>query len=162
MEMLIYMALLVSLTLFTVTALISMSSSYRNFKAVRDAQISASTAIERVSREIKLSSSVNVSESVFNTHPGVLKMNTFTGAGASTTIEFYLVNERLFVKEGSVETGALNASTTQIKKLIFRRIPTTRSEAVRIEMDIEGAYGSTTKRISFTSTSVLRNAYESQ
>lgn len=158
-EMLFYIALL-SLALLAVTeTLILVTRSYGNLRSVQRIEQEAGVSLERMVREIRDAQSVNGASSVFDSHPGKLLLNTTNASGATRTVEFFLDNGKLSLKENGVVLGALTSAKTGVTNLIFRTITTARSQAVKIEMTLQSGNGSALRTEHFYATAVLRDSY---
>src|SRR4051812_39663825 len=88
-EMLIYIAILTIIFLMIVETIIGFSSSYRTLGAQRIIEHSAMESLERLTRDIRGATSVDVLNSTLGTSPGVLKLTT-TYNNVSTTTRFYV------------------------------------------------------------------------
>ncbi|MEK7142131.1 MAG: hypothetical protein AAB818_00935, partial [Patescibacteria group bacterium] len=121
---------------------------------------SASTAMERMTNEIRMANSVDDAGSVFATNPGKLKLNTADIFGAPTTLEFFLSGAGVFVKEGLGSSESLTSSTTEITSLIFNEITaSTTSKAVKIDLVVKVKAGTIEKLEKFYNTAILRGSY---
>ena len=90
-EMVIYVSLLTIIFIVAINMLLSFSQSYRTLSALRLAEHSAVDSLERISRDIRLASSVDSGNSTLGTSPGVLTLIA-TSNGVSTTTKFYVQN----------------------------------------------------------------------
>lgn len=135
-----------------VNVLLITAKSYGNLKTSRNINNSIITSFERMTRDIKSAEDIIIAESVFNTHPGKLILQS-----SATTTEFYLSNGILRVKEDGVDTGPLSQQESSIDSLIFKLLDNGTSKAVRIEMIMSITYKNITKTKKFYTTAVLRN-----
>lgn len=158
-EILVYTGILVILMAVIVSTLLALS---RSNTAVTTAQRIESTAIvslDRMVRDAHSAGSIDVSQSVLGTSPGQLTLNSTDPSGNATTTQFFLSGQTLHVKEGGTDIGPLSSTSTRITKLIFRRITTAQSQAVKIEMTIESGTTTSYRSRSFYGTAVLRGSY---
>lgn len=151
-ESIIYLAILSTMVVVVVNVLLITAKSYGNLKTSRNINNSVITSFERMTRDIKSADDIVVVESVFDTHPGKLTIQS----GATTT-EFYLSNGILRVKENTVDTGPLTQQESSIDNLVFKLLDNGTSKAVRIEMTMSIIYKNITKTKKFYTTAVLRN-----
>ncbi len=161
-EMLAYtfiLSLLVGVVIYT---LITMNSLYRSIKSSAGIRSVAHVALERMVREIRGASSIDTTQSTFNSSPGQITLNTTDDSGASTTVQFFMTGQTPHIKEAGLDIGPLSPTGVRVTSLIFRRITTAKSEATRIEMIIENGEGKNYKSASFYSTAVLRGSYPVQ
>lgn len=161
-EVLVYVGVLAIMTVAVINGLIYLLSTYREFKDSKDLYGSAVSSLERMTGEIREAESINLGESVFGLSPGRLTLNLDSDAHGGTTSEFYLENGRLLLSEDGVLSGVLNASSTVVTNLVFRRITATHSEGIKVEMTIEVGEGADVREETFSATAILRGAYVNQ
>jgi len=158
-EMIVYVAILSAVFILVVNTILIVSRSYSAIKVTSDINSSASISLERLIREIRLASGVDTIQSNLGTHPGRLFLNTVDSLGAPMTLDFYIENNLLKLKKNGVLSGTLVRDNIQVTNLIFRHIELGVSEAVKIEMRIQGTEGKSTKTEDFYGTAVLRGSY---
>ncbi|MCX6701944.1 MAG: prepilin-type N-terminal cleavage/methylation domain-containing protein [Candidatus Zambryskibacteria bacterium] len=158
-EMLLYISILTVILTVIANALYSLNRSYRVIQSAEIIESSAITSLDRMVREIRDASSVDNLQSTFNTSPGVLTLNTTDDSGANMTIQFFVSNQIVRVKENGVDIGPLTDFSTRVTNLVFRFITTAQSKALKIEMTIESGQGLNYKSKKFYSTAVLRGSY---
>ena len=153
-ETLLYIAMLVVIALAVINSLVTIVTSYKNVKAASDMETSATTAFDRMSREIRDATSIDNADSVFGSNPGVLEI--FNG---TSTLKFYVATSTLYLdKNGSTE-GPLSLSGITVSNLIFTKITTSNSSAVKIQMTLQSVVGTVTKSMNFYDTVSLRGSY---
>ncbi len=157
-ETIIYVALLVLIVGITIVSIVSMVQSQRNIKSNLLIQESAMVALDRMVREIRDSSGVDVS-STFGSNPGILKLNGTDISNNSRTVEFYVNSGRLMLKENGVVSGPLTLASVTVSNLVFRFLDTASSDAVKIEMTLVAGTGETQKTENFYTTTILRSSY---
>ncbi len=158
-EMIIYVALLTSVTTLVVNGLVTMSKTYNDLRLSKNVTTSANSALTRMVYEIRQAQSVDATQSTFITSPGQLTLNTTPAGGSQTTVKFYLQNGVLKSMVGGVEEGQLTLSNTTVSNLIFSRIQNSVSQAIKISLTLQSTVGSKTKTETFYTTAVLRNIY---
>ena len=159
MEMIIYAAIFSAVSLLVVQSLLIITRSFGMIGLTRDINISASTAMERIVREIRFANGIDVANSTFDASPGRLKLNTVDALGAPTTIEFFVNDAVLMIKEGTSAAMPLTSSSTEITTLIFNNITNSSiSKAVKITFDIFKSKGSLQKSEKFYNTVILRGS----
>jgi hypothetical protein len=157
--MLFYVALLALLLLIITETLLILVHSYAVLRSAQRIEADAGIALERLLREVRDAESITDAGSSFGVNPGKLLLSTSDVSGNPRTVEFYLTNGHLFLKENGVESGMLTGAKTTVSNLVFRKIITTRSTGVKFEMALESGTGTDKKSISFYGTAVLRNSY---
>ncbi len=153
--MLIYIALLAVLLLALMESMFRLTTSYKNIRAVHAVEQSAMLASDRIEREVRLADTIDVATSTFNVNPGVLKVN----AGTSS-VTFYIENERLFVKENEESGSPLTLSQVHMTSFVVRKITSTSSEAVKVEYTLQASTASSQITKNFYMTTVLRGSYK--
>nr|QBM02311.1 hypothetical protein [uncultured archaeon] len=162
-EMIVYVGLLSVILTAVIVILINLTTTYRSLKVSKDIDLSAFTALERISNEIKLADSINVAQSTLATTTSpALALNTYDAGGASTVLTFSVSNGLLRVSEGGVDKGSLIASTTKVTRLIFYSVSTTTTEAVTVELWLASGTSTTYREEKFYSTAVLRGSYKNR
>lgn len=159
MEMLIYLAIFTMLSILVINSLITVMTSFATTRTNRDLLESGSTAIERISREIRQAKDVDIANSTLGSSPGVLQLNSTNSVGNSMVIKFMISSGALNIYEDGVLKDNLLGQNISVNSLIFRRISTTNSEAVKIEMTLQDNKSKSTKTANFFDTIGLRGAY---
>ena len=158
-EMLFYVMLL-SLCLVIVTqTLVVVTRSFGVLRTAQRIEQEASLSLERLLREIRDANGIQDAGSTFGAHPGRLYLTTTNSAGTARTVEFYLSNGQLLLREDGSATGALTSANVTISNLIFRKISTVRSKGVKIEMRLQSGTGQNARSEDFYTTAVLRDSY---
>jgi Tfp pilus assembly protein PilV len=152
-EMLVYVFLVSLIILALINIVYSFSQSYKQLSAQASAENTALSALERMERDIHTATSVDTGQSTLNTSPGVLVLTI----GTSTT-KFYTSSGELRVNVDGVDIGPLSVSSATVSSLTFKLITTTQSQAVKIEMTIQGTSGSATVTKKYRSTVILKNS----
>ncbi len=161
-ELLVYTFILVLLLSAIMYALIAISGLYRSIKSATVIKAAAQVTLERMVRDIRAASSVDIPNSVFNASPGQLTLNAFDDADATTTTRFNLVGDIPHVAEDGVDQGPLASDAVRVTSLIFRPIASAKSSGIKIEMQIESGSGKDYRAETFYSTAVLRGSYPVQ
>ena len=158
-EMLFYVVIL-SLSLIAVMqTLIVLTRSYGVLRGVQRIEREASTAMERMIREIRDANDIDDAGSVLGTNPGELLLRSTDSSGTARTVEFYLDAGKVSLRENGVASGILTSAKATVSSLVFRKITTTNSKGVKIEMTITTGTGQSAHTENFYSTVVLRDSY---
>ena len=157
-ESLIYLALFVLLSTVLIDSLLMMHKAYSETRINRDLLESASVSMERMTREVRGGTSLNVSASMFAATSGVLAINTTDSGGASKTEQFALVSNAVQFTENGVVSGNLTGANVSVDSLTFRNITTIKGSAVKIEMSLHSLIDPT-RIMSLSDTVAMRGAY---
>ncbi|MCX6731799.1 MAG: hypothetical protein NTX55_02305 [Candidatus Parcubacteria bacterium] len=151
-ETILYSAIIAVASIYIIGSILTLTKIFGDIRLRNSINVSARTAIERMVREIRSAESINPA-SVFDSHPGYLKLNTLDGSGNPSSIEFFLDGTSLMVREGTSQPENLTNSNVSVSNLIFRQISVAvDSRAVRIEMEISSE--------KFYDTAILRKNYQ--
>jgi prepilin-type N-terminal cleavage/methylation domain-containing protein len=163
LEMVIYIAILAVVSVFVITSILNTMSAYGKYRVSRYINLAGSSAMERITREIRMADDILAVESVFEVHPGKLKLSTIDPVSENTTtVDLFASSTQLMIKEGSDTEVALTPVALELTNLIFREVATstnTNSYAIKVEMEIKGQKGNIEKTAKFYNTVILRRSY---
>jgi type II secretory pathway component PulJ len=157
-EMIIYIAFFAILSILAIEALMVVMRSFYTLRLTQNINQSATTALERMSREVRNAYDIDTAGSTFNANPGHLTLRTKDAGGANTTVEFYVNGSQIGIKEGGVDKGSLMEKSTTVTNLIFRQITTANSKAIKIEMSLHDTHGVLSRDAVFYDTILLRGS----
>lgn len=157
-EMLVYISIFAVLSIAIVNVLVTMMKSFSEVQAYRDLAEATTVSLERITREIKGATSVDVANSTFNSSPGILQLNTTDSGGAAKTVKFDVSSNQLRLTENGTVTGNIVGGNMSVTSLIFRNITTSKGTAIRIEMTMQNTRGRTISK-NFYSTAIIKGAY---
>ena len=157
-EIIVYLAIFTALTILVMNSFRVIMTSFNTTNMNRQLLESGSIVIERMSREIRQAQSINIANSSLGSSPGVLQLN---GVNTVDNAKFAVVGQALNLYKGATLTlsGNLLGQNVSITNLIFRRISTINSEAVKVEMTLQYSKGQSIKSENFYDTIVLRGGY---
>ncbi len=158
-EMLVYLAIFTVMSVVVINSFIVVVSSFTTTRTNRDLLESGSTVMERISREIRLAKSVDMVNSTLGSSPGVLQLNSVDSLGANTLVKFQTSSGSLNLYQGGALSGNLLGQKIIVTNLIFRRMSTANSEAVKIEMTLQDTLSKILKTATFYDTIILRGNY---
>ena len=161
LEAVIYISLLAVISVAVVNVFLSETSAWARARAERDSTDAAKLILERITHEIRLASSADIGQSVFSSHPGKLVLNTFTSATTTdvSSLQIFLSEGELKLKRGTNPEFSLSGTNASTTRLVFYRIPSPKSELIRVELDVEVRVGHSTTTKSFITSAVLRGGY---
>ena len=159
-EVLTYLMLFSLISLFIMQMLIQTMKSFNAFRASRENNDAAIYVMERLTRDVRRSTSINWAQSVLGTSPGRLSLNTVNASGTAMTIEYVVATSTLRVRENGVDQGALTLSRTKVTELTFNTATSTASTtALRIKLRLETRRSAITTSNYFSNTILLRGTY---
>jgi type II secretory pathway pseudopilin PulG len=155
-EMIVYISVITVMFLAIVQTVLSFSQSYRDLVVLRSLDRSAMSILERMTRDIRNSNSINTGSSVFVTNPGILSL-TQTLSGNSTTTRFYTDNGVMKIDVNAAYIGPLTMSKTSVTNLVFRQITGT-TTAIKIDLTLQATSGPITRTKPYHTTVILKGS----
>lgn len=156
-EMVLYVAFFALLSVLAIQATITVMKAFYTLRISQSLTESATTAMERMSREIRNAYDVDSANSTFATSTGRLTVRTKDDIGALSTTEFFLDGQnKLNLKLGGVDQGTLVTKTVSVSSLVFNLITNANTKAVKIEMTISDSRSLPVKSVRFYDTIMLR------
>jgi len=160
-EIIIYIAIFGTVSLFAVNIIFTTIKAYNNFKIVKDLKSAVEISLERMSREIQLANNIDISRSILSVSPGKIYLNTVDfDTGSLKTVEFFVSGGAIAIVKNGLLEEYLTSSSTEVLTLVFREIvSSTTSKAIKIEMDLRARKGGFEKSEKFYTTAILKNSY---
>lgn len=158
-EMVVYVAILGIIAVLAINSTLAMTSAFTSLRVSRDLNSSATVLFERLTRDIRGAYGIDISQSTFNSSPGRLTLNTKDVGGSNTTVEFYVDNGLIKIREGSVAQGAIMTTSTGVTNFVVRQLSNTNTQAIKIETTLSAKRGNITKTRNFYTTVILRGTY---
>lgn len=158
-EVLLYVAIFSVMSVISMNTLFQSIRSFDSLRISRDINDSSVGIMERLTRDIKGSTGVDIGNSTFNISPGRLTLNTVSASGTPVTVEYYVAGSVLRYKEDGVDKGSLMSAKTAIDALVFRYINSGSTIGIKIELHLSSARGGVTKVDHFYDTVLMRGTY---
>ncbi|MCK9352030.1 MAG: hypothetical protein WCT49_03655 [Candidatus Paceibacterota bacterium] len=160
LETVVYVGVLSVAILAIFAILFSITRSFTEARIYNEVEISGSTAMERMVREIRTAASVDEGNSILDIDPGQLALNTTDEAGTAKTIQFYFddTTNTINLDDNGTDKGSLTGSGVEITNLVFRRSDTPKSSIIKIEMTVRSKR-KTTLSAKFYDSAVMRGGY---
>jgi Tfp pilus assembly protein PilE len=158
-EIIIYIAVFTVLTTVVMNAFIVLTSFYAQNRTHHDLLENGNSVMERMSREIRNADNIRTSTSTFGTSPGALDLENYVDVTTSTYVKFSTTNGELNLSVNNTNLGNLLSANVQVTSLVFRKITTTNSTAVKIEMTLRDTKDQTSLAENFYDTIILRGGY---
>lgn len=158
-EIIIYLAIFAFLSVTVINSFIVVLGSFNITRTNRDLLESGSTAMERISKEIRQAYDVDTVNSIFLSTPGSLQLNSTNSSGTASVIKFSVSSNALNMYQDGVLVGNLLGQNISPTNLVFRRIVTTNGEAIKIELTLQDTRNKDHPSASFYDTVILRGEY---
>lgn len=152
LELLFYVSFFAAMSLAVISAMITMSGSFRE-TAIHANLAESSGIMERMAREIRGADSIALISAED------LKLNTTDESGVSKTVEFLRDGTNLKLLEGGVLVGNLNAPGIALHSLSFTQITTPVGTAVKVYLTLGSENDRLARIFDFYDTAVLRGNY---
>jgi type II secretory pathway pseudopilin PulG len=159
-EMLVYIALMTTITLVLVQSLVTVLKSNRSSFADINLRNAGYSAMEAMIREIHSSATIDSPSASGN----ILQMEQGSSS-ANTVVEFATTSNNVlnFYQGPNLSAisliGPLTAKSITIKNLTFTKINTGNSLAIKIQMQLSTTVNGITKSETFYDTAILRGSY---
>jgi type II secretory pathway pseudopilin PulG len=154
-EMLVYIAVLVSVTLAGVLTYLSLSTNLVRYETERAMSHAAQVSLERMVRDIREATSIDLGLSTLGTSPGVLTL-----VSGATTTKFSLSSGNVLLSRNGVDIGPLTNDNVTVSQLLFTRYSGTATELIRIALTLSASNKAASTTQTFYSSAVLRGTYE--
>ena len=158
-EVLLYVGLFTMLSVMSMSALFQSIKAFNDLRISRDINDSSVKVMERLTRDIKSATAVDLANSTFGSSPGRLTLSTVNASGTLMTVEYYVTGSSLHVKENGVDNGSLMSSKTTISALVFYYINTGSTIGVKIDLHLSSSRGVVSDIDHFYDTIELRGTY---
>lgn len=139
-EMTVYVGLLIIIASVLINFSINLIRTYGQIQASKEAMNNASFALDTVVNEIRQASKIYTPTSDFVSDTGQLSVETSLNPPTnetSTYVDFYVDNNKLYLKRESQSTLALTSDRVKVKNLTFTRLtPPNAPESVKIQITV--------------------------
>lgn len=159
LETLIYTAILAMVMFMIFKSVTSTIVLHRSVKVSQTLESSGIVSIERILREIRNGTNVDIAGSSFGVSPGVLKISGTDSDGDPYNVTFDVSNGVIRIKNNDLNPEPLTASLVNVDSLIFRHISNGNSEAIRVEASFSAGIASSTKELDLYGFAILRSSY---
>lgn len=156
-EVLIYLAIIgIVITSFLYFGISIFGYRNKSF-AVQEVQANQRMALGVISQKIRLAKSVNVSQSTFDTDPGILSLAMDDSSKNPTIIKLDQADGVMQIAEGGTSTTTVTSQSVRVKNLIFTNLTST-SSAPNIGINLTIEFNNTNQDINFNYSDDLYTA----
>ena len=159
LELVVYVSVVAALAVVSIQSALSLTRTFSETKSYGDLRESGSAALERIIKEVRFSSSVDLPNTTFNSSPGRLTLNTTDESGNPKTVEFYVSSGSLRLIDGGVNKGALTGAGVSLNSIIFRQTTSPRGTLIKTELVIRDTRSSNSRSANFYGSAVTRGSY---
>ena len=139
-EVLVYIALLVSVLFVISSFLIWITRANSKIKAMAEAADNTRRSMEIISYEIREAKGVYTPTSIFNSHPGQLSLATQKYVPTdekNTYIDFYVSAGKICLKKEAQSPMCLTSERVEVKNLIFRQVLSNQILSIEVELIVD-------------------------
>jgi prepilin-type N-terminal cleavage/methylation domain-containing protein len=161
-ELLIVIAISTILVIAVSGATNSLYTTYRNVDSLRQIESASISILDRLTREIKNATSVDMTNSVFDDDTGRISLNISSSTGSITNTRIYASSSRLYVSRNGVQLGPLSPDDVKVSLISYSLISTSTNPAtaIRIELVLDSPDSSQASwSKSFYGTAIMRGTY---
>jgi prepilin-type N-terminal cleavage/methylation domain-containing protein len=156
-EVVIYLAIFTMVSALVFHSFITVMSAFSTTRTNRNLLEAGLSSMERISREIRQAKNIDLMAS--NLTIGILQLDSVDNNDNLRIIKFSKENSELNFYQTETLIGNLIGSNISLESLIFRKIETTKSQAIKIEMTLRDLKGKNNKTANFYNTIILRGGY---
>lgn len=160
-ELLIVVFISSLLMLAVAQATNSLYVTYRNVDSLRQIESAAISILDRLTREIKNSTSIDLANSVMDSDNGILSLNVASSTGSYNT-RIYASSSRLYVTRSGLLLGPLSPDDVKVSLVNYSLITSNSNTAtgVRVELVLESPDNSSANWTkTFYATAIMRGTY---
>jgi type II secretory pathway pseudopilin PulG len=154
-EILVYIAVTVSITLAGVLTYLSLSSGLARNATERAVNHAAQVALERITRDIRGAITVNAAQSTLGSSPSVLTLSN-----SATTTQYSIVSGALSLSVDGKTVGPLTGSGISVDNFTVNRYVGTSTELVRVKLTLSAVTKAASTTRTYYTSAVLRGSYE--
>ena len=145
MEIIIYFTLLSVISILVINNIISLFKNYNIAKSNQEIEYNAINIIDKITRDVRDARNVNISDSSFSVADGSVSLNiaSSTNEISSTTVKFYLNNNKLKYMKDGVDVGNISTNSVNVSNFKIFYINSSSTEAIKLELTLD-----TTPRLS--------------
>lgn len=157
-ETLIYMVIVTIVFSVIAQSLVFIVRTHQSIKLRQSLESSGTISMERILREIRNASSIDLINSVFGSSSGKLALDGTDQNGNAYTMVFDTSGGTLNLSKNGGAPGALSAPKISVDSLIFSHLATSTSDGIRVEISLSGTSGADSKILDLFGFAVLRDS----
>ncbi len=132
MEIIIYLALLIIVSVLIIQSIISLFKNYNIVKTNQDLESTAINILDKINRDVKNTQDISIDKSVFlNPHGTLFLVNS-----SSSTIKFVLENENLSYYTNDNFVANLSNKNIIVNNFKLYLIQSTTTKAIRVDLGL--------------------------
>ena len=135
--------------------------TYRNVDSLRQIESASIFILDRLTREIKNSTSIDLANSVMDSDNGIISLNVASSTGSYNT-RIYASSSRLYISRSGVLLGPLSPDDVKVSLINYSLITSNNNTAtgIRLELVLESPDNSAANWTkTFYATAIMRGTY---
>lgn len=159
-ELLIYIGFLSMFLTVMINCVVLFTRSWSTIRANRNLNTAAVSLMERMTRDIRNATALNVASSNFGVSTSTLSITTKDDVGSFVTTSYRLdtSTKKVMLLQNGVE-GPLTPATASVDSFVLYRFTTAQADGIRIQATITGRDHGKTATQTFYTTALLRGQY---
>ena len=158
-ETIISISILLILLAVVINTILLIGKAYSSVKISNDINNSATSILERLTREIRWSVEADLVNSVFDSDSSILVLNTLDGEGNEIDTRFYIDENNLVIDQDLLGANVLNSNDIIIDRFFIKFIDLGVSKMIKIEINLRGQRGDKIKTETFYNSVIMRESY---
>jgi type II secretory pathway pseudopilin PulG len=135
-ETLIYLAIFILLSAGILDVFFAIQKTNRNVTILNNLNINAVSVLEKITKETREATSVDLANSIFGANSGVLQINTLDDSNVPHIIKFYKDNNLVKMDLDGQYFGPLMTDSATSTALIFTLATSTAGTLIKTELDL--------------------------
>jgi prepilin-type N-terminal cleavage/methylation domain-containing protein len=154
-ELILYIAILSIVVSAVTLSGTTLLRTYVRMQATQELAQAGASALERISREIRFASAVDIGQSTLGSNPGTLALTTRNASGTAMTVRFSVSGGRVMYRENAGTLIPLTHAGVTASNLVFTRASNSETQAVRVDLTLQKTVRSTVLQEQFRTFVVL-------
>ena len=139
-----------------VSLILSTLETSRQVAPINALSRSVTSSLEKITREVRSASSIDLPNSIFSSSSGILVINTLDANNFTKVVKYYLDSGVVKIDENDLYIGPLSSSDTNVTALIFNLATSSKQSLIKIEIDETTGSGKYQKSEKFYDSVVIR------
>lgn len=155
-ELMVYITILTIVSVALIAAVNSIFSTLAELRVREEIAQTGVVTLERITREIRKASDIDVFSSTLGSSPGILVLDTEDSSGNPTTMTIEVTGGKVTLQEGIGVLVPLSRTGVTVDSLIFTRMSGTNTEGVLVELTVSKDIRGTTITKEYRTFAVLK------
>ncbi len=138
-EIIVYLGILTFMTVVVINSTFSLFKNFNIIKANQSMESNAISILDKMTRDIRDTKNILTSQSSFGVNNGILSLQiaSSTNENSSTTIKYYLENEKIKYMQNGILLGNLSNKEIRVDNFKLYYFTVNGYEAIKIELNLK-------------------------